>query len=212
VSENGELLPVQMDVVVDSDEVQQKSAESHSVTPNNQVSSVAVDPVDDEEEVPEKEDPDDHVDDDIITSNESQVQYALRGVNILKQPTILKAELHEHQFHGISWMVHMFQHGMPMILGDQMGLGKTIQTIGFLAYMQESMNIRGPHLVVVPLSVLSNWIAEIERFCPSFRAVRFHGPKDERMRIKEEELNDINEFDIVVTTFEMLVSGTHSLT
>lgn len=56
-----------------------------------------------------------------------------------------------------------------------MGLGKTIQTIGFLAYLQTNMNKKGPHLIVVPLSVLSNWLAEIEKFCPAFRAVRFHG-------------------------------------
>ncbi len=72
-------------------------------------------------------------------------------------------------------MVHMFQNGMPMILGDQMGLGKTIQSIGYMAALQQHLNKKGPFLIVVPLSVLSNWISEIERFCPSFRAVRFHG-------------------------------------
>lgn len=72
-------------------------------------------------------------------------------------------------------MVHMFQQGVPMILGDQMGLGKTIQSIGFLAYLHHTLHKKGPHLIVVPLSVLSNWISEIEKFCPSFRAVRFHG-------------------------------------
>jgi SWI/SNF-related matrix-associated actin-dependent regulator of chromatin subfamily A member 5 len=72
-------------------------------------------------------------------------------------------------------MVHMFSNGMPMILGDQMGLGKTLQSIGFFAYLQHEMGQGGPHLVVVPLSVLSNWLSEIEKFCPSFRAVRFHG-------------------------------------
>jgi SWI/SNF-related matrix-associated actin-dependent regulator of chromatin subfamily A member 5 len=56
-----------------------------------------------------------------------------------------------------------------------MGLGKTIQTIGFHAYLYSTLKINGPHLIVVPLSVLSNWISEIEKFCPSFRAVRFHG-------------------------------------
>lgn len=56
-----------------------------------------------------------------------------------------------------------------------MGLGKTIQSIGFMACLQAHLNKKGPFLVVVPLSVLSNWISEIERFCPSFRAVRFHG-------------------------------------
>ena len=69
----------------------------------------------------------------------------------------------------------MFTNGMPMILGDQMGLGKTIQSIGLLAHLQCALGQGGPHLVVVPLSVLSNWLSEIERFCPSMRAVRFHG-------------------------------------
>jgi coenzyme F420-reducing hydrogenase delta subunit len=87
-----------------------------------------------------------------------------------------------------------------------MGLGKTIQTIGFLAYLHEKLQKQGPHLVVVPLSVLSNWISEIERFAPAFRTVRFHGPKSERDRIKEEEMKDLKEFDIVVTTYEILVS------
>jgi SWI/SNF-related matrix-associated actin-dependent regulator of chromatin subfamily A member 5 len=32
------------------------------------------------------------------------------------------------------------------------------------------------------------------------------GPKNERNRIKEEELGDLSEFDIVVTTYEILVS------
>lgn len=72
-------------------------------------------------------------------------------------------------------MAHMFSNGMPMILGDQMGLGKTIQSIGLLAHLQSALGQGGPHLVVVPLSVLSNWLSEIERFCPSMRAVRFHG-------------------------------------
>ena len=139
-------------------------------------------------------------------AEEEILAYALKGVELIEQPPTLKAELHDHQIQGISWMVHMFKNGMPMMLGDQMGLGKTIQTIGFLAYLQHFMNKRGPHLIVVPLSVLSNWMSEIERFCPTFRAIRFHGPKDERERIKNEEIDNLKEFDIVVTTYEMLVS------
>jgi SNF2 family DNA or RNA helicase len=50
--------------------------------------------------------------------------------------------------------------------------------------LQDNLNVKGPHLVVVPLSVLSNWMIEFERFCPSMRCVRFHGPKVERTRIK----------------------------
>ena len=136
----------------------------------------------------------------------SSALVSLQGVPLLQPPSSLKAELHAHQLEGISWMTHMYSLGMPMILGDQMGLGKTVQTIGFIAALREFKEQGGPHLVVVPLSVLSNWMAEIERFCPSLRAIRFHGPKTERERIKHDELSDPQNFDVVVTTFEMLVA------
>lgn len=46
--------------------------------------------------------------------------------------------------------------------------------------MYEFMGIQGPHLIVVPKSTLSNWMNELKRWCPSLRAIRFHGHKDER--------------------------------
>jgi helicase SWR1 len=38
-----------------------------------------------------------------------------------------------------------------------MGLGKTIQTIAFLAELAISKGIWGPHLVIVPTSIIINW-------------------------------------------------------
>ncbi len=131
----------------------------------------------------------------------------LNGVEILSTPSSIKATLYEHQVQGLSWLMYMYENGMPAILGDQMGLGKTLQSIALMAALKEN-DIQGPHLVVAPLSVLSNWITELNRFCPSLRLVRFHGPKDERNRIKEEELHDLQEFDVVVTTYEMFAAET----
>merc|ERR1711871_1174432 len=130
----------------------------------------------------------------------------LDGNEIIKQPEQLTATLHEHQINGISWMVSMFNKGMSMILGDQMGLGKTIQSIGFISYLKYTQKQQGPYLVVMPLSVLSNWMSEFEKFCPRLKVIRFHGPKGERNRIKTEEINDLENFDVLLTTYEMLVS------
>ena len=47
-----------------------------------------------------------------------------------------------------------------------MGLGKTIQTIALLAYIIEFKNNRGPFLIVVPLSTLSNWVNECAKWAP----------------------------------------------
>ncbi len=129
----------------------------------------------------------------------------LRDVEFLSVPSSIKATLHKHQVEGLSWLMYMYEEGMPAILGDQMGLGKTLQSIALMAALKES-DVHGPHLIVAPLSVLSNWINELNRFCPSLRLVRFHGPKGERNRIKTEELHDLQEFDVVVTTYEMVVA------
>lgn len=62
-----------------------------------------------------------------------------------------------------------------------MGLGKTIQVIGFLCALWERFHIRGPHLVVMPLSVLSSWEGDIQTFCGDAFDVYVHqGEKNAR--------------------------------
>ncbi|TYZ62256.1 hypothetical protein PybrP1_000860 [[Pythium] brassicae (nom. inval.)] len=68
--------------------------------------------------------------------------------------------------------------------------------------------ISGPHIVLVPKSTLSNWLAEFHRWCPSLRAVKFHGDKPERQRVIDDVLcpglpDAKRKFDVCVTTFEM---------
>lgn len=61
------------------------------------------------------------------------------------------------------------------------------QTITFLSYLKFERNVAGPHLVVVPLSVLPSWMSEFKKWCPSFRVVRLHcNDVDERQRLRKE--------------------------
>ena len=77
-----------------------------------------------------------------------------------------------------------------------MGLGKTLQTISLIQYLKEhdpktgSGTLQRPFLVVCPLSVLSSWMAELKRWAPHLRAVRFHGPVKERDQIKKVVMGD----------------------
>lgn len=116
---------------------------------------------------------------------------SLKNFKRIKKPSILLTDLYPHQEEGISWLAHMYTNGMPMILADQMGLGKTVQTIGLLAHLYEEYKIKGPHLIVVPLTLLSNWLIELKKFCPFFNVIKFYGNKKERERIKNEELNNL---------------------
>jgi hypothetical protein len=52
---------------------------------------------------------------------------------------------------------------LPPRLTSQ-GLGKTVQCVSFLGLLAERMTVRGPFLVVVPLSVVPNWIKEFKRW------------------------------------------------
>jgi hypothetical protein len=55
------------------------------------------------------------------------------------------------------------QNGLNGILADQMGLGKTVQTIGFLSHLRHH-KVLGPYLVLGPLSTLTNWTSEFARY------------------------------------------------
>ncbi|CAI5732407.1 unnamed protein product [Peronospora destructor] len=139
------------------------------------------------------------------------------GVRLTKQPSVIKfGTMRAYQLEGLSWMVNLARQGINGILADEMGLGKTLQTISVLGYFLEFENITGPHIVLVPKSTLSNWLAEFERWCPSLRAVKFHGNKEERLRCVQEVLcpglsDAKRKFDVCVTTFEMCLKEKSAL-
>jgi SNF2 family DNA or RNA helicase len=55
-----------------------------------------------------------------------------------------------------------------------MGLGKTVQSISALNYVFETFNMRGPFLIVAPMSTMEHWKREIENWT-EMNAVVFHG-------------------------------------
>lgn len=77
-------------------------------------------------------------------------------------PLLTGGKLKSYQLKGVKWLISLWQNGLNGILADQMGLGKTIQTIGFLAHLKGN-GMDGPYLVIAPLSTLSNWVNEISR-------------------------------------------------
>lgn len=95
------------------------------------------------------------------------------------------------QLSDLSFLVFLYNNGFSGILGDKMGLGKTLQTLSLFQYPEEldrkqdvrSEEIR-PYLVVFPLSILNSWVSEARRWVPRLRVLRFHGASTERARLK----------------------------
>lgn len=104
-----------------------------------------------------------------------------KHVFLTQQPSCIKfGKLKAYQLEALNWMIHLAEKGLNGILADEMGLGKTVQSISILAYHYEFLNVQGPHLVCVPKSTLSNWMNELARWCPSLRAIKFHGAREDR--------------------------------
>jgi len=90
--------------------------------------------------------------------------------NAVPQPIL--TPLKQHQIESFQWQVDAWKAGLPGVLNaDEPGLGKTLQTISFLVWLNEHMQRtpadRGPILIVAPTSLLENWEQEVKRHVAS---------------------------------------------
>lgn len=143
--------------------------------------------------------------------------------DVLKQPSMFKGSLKSYQLKGLTWLVDLYDQGINGILADDMGelslifrdlifagLGKTIQSIAFLAHLAEEKDIWGPFLIVTPSSTLHNWQQEINKFCPHLRSLPYWGTVKERQTIRK-FWNPKNlytkdaPFHVVITSYSLAV-------
>lgn len=121
-----------------------------------------------------------------------------------KFPFLLKHPLREYQHIGLDWLVTMYEKRLNGILADEMGLGKTIMTIALLAHLACEKGIWGPHLIVVPTSVLLNWETEFLKWCPAFKILTYFGSAKERKHKRQGWLKP-NSFHICITTYRLVI-------
>lgn len=95
-------------------------------------------------------------------------------------PFLLKNQLREYQLIGLHWLRALHDNKINGILADEMGLGKTIQTIALIAHLACNKGIWGPHLIVVPTTIIINWEIEFKKWCPSLKILSYYGNQKER--------------------------------
>ncbi len=117
----------------------------------------------------------------------------------VKEPRGFSGTLRPYQREGLGWLGFLREFGLGGILADDMGLGKTIQVLALLKSHRTPSKSSGlPSLVVVPRSLLYNWIEEAGRFTPSLKVVEYGGPGREKLQPK------LARYDLVVTTYGTL--------
>ncbi|XP_050474454.1 ATP-dependent helicase brm-like [Bombus huntii] len=123
---------------------------------------------------------------------------------VTEQASIMvNGKLKEYQIKGLEWLVSLFNNNLNGILADEMGLGKTIQTIALVTYLMEKKKVNGPFLIIVPLSTLSNWVLEFEKWAPSVVVVSYKGSPANRRAIQSQMR--ATKFNVLLTTYEYVI-------
>ncbi|GAA5968782.1 hypothetical protein JCM11641_000731 [Rhodosporidiobolus odoratus] len=119
----------------------------------------------------------------------------LPPMNLPQGKLITGGSLKDYQLEGQNWLIQRYifaLHGA--ILADEMGTGKTLQSISFIAFIHEHIRKAGqaetdkPAIVICPKPVLHNWKAEFEKFAPSIPILVYHGNPQERADMRQHEL------------------------
>ncbi|TVQ55754.1 MAG: DEAD/DEAH box helicase [Phycisphaerales bacterium] len=133
-----------------------------------------------------------------------------QNVPIIEQPKGFQGELRPYQRTGLSWLAFLDKFHLGACLADDMGLGKTIQLIALLQHERQNNGAPpGPTLLVVPTSVISNWVREIERFTPGMSVHVQHGPE---RPTGTQFVDTVYASDVVLTTYALVSRDREMLT
>jgi superfamily II DNA or RNA helicase len=144
-------------------------------------------------------------------------------------PTTINAKLEPHQLYAFLWQLDAWRAGLPGILNaDEQGLGKTLQTLSFMAWLSEQMSqdnvLTLPFLIVAPTSLLRNWEDEVEKhlapgiwgepvrlYGSGLKSWRAHGARgrdiqDGHSKLDLSALTDGDGPRLVITTYQTLAN------
>lgn len=119
------------------------------------------------------------------------------GTNEIALGTDFKATLRDYQKRGVEWLAEMRDLGLGACLADDMGLGKTVQVLAWLSALRQTGPIRA--LLVVPASLLGNWMDEMAKFAPNLRGYLLHPSVNRGLAPRAWDTAEV-----IVTTYGML--------
>jgi DNA repair protein RAD16 len=117
-----------------------------------------------------------------------------------EQPAGISRQLKSFQLEGLDWMMRQEKSQWKGgLLGDEMGMGKTIQAVSLI---MSDFPAKEPSLVVVPPVALMQWQAEINSYTGGkLKVLVYHNtnPKVKNMRVKE-----LKSFNVIMVSYSGL--------
>jgi superfamily II DNA or RNA helicase len=123
---------------------------------------------------------------------------AFDGIVPTDPPPGFVGELRPYQRDTLGWFDFLRRFGFGGCLADDMGLGKTVQVLALLESRRTAPDRAGPTLVVVPRSLVFNWMQEAARFTPQLRIFDHSGVD------RPKGADHLADYDLIVTTYGTL--------
>ncbi|SMR50963.1 unnamed protein product [Zymoseptoria tritici ST99CH_1E4] len=166
-------------------------------------------------QAPSPDDPKQDAEEDV---EEMDVVEDLGAKTLVPIPSMMRGTLRSYQHAGLDWLASLYRNGTNGILADEMGLGKTIQTISLLAHLAEAHEVWDTHLVIVPTSVILNWVTEFHKFLPGFRVLAYYGTFEERVAKRKGWSNDPHHenkekrgYNVVITSYNVAMQDINAI-
>ncbi len=112
------------------------------------------------------------------------------------------ANLRPYQQFGLNWLSLMRKLNLGACLADDMGLGKTIQVIALLNNLRS--NAHEKILLIIPATLIGNWINEIKKFAPYLKYYILHSSENKKLENINFD-NLLNNYNLFITTYGMLL-------
>src|SRR5471030_2077038 len=113
-------------------------------------------------------------------------------------PEGLNATLRPYQLEGLSWMQSLRQLEVGGILADDMGLGKTLQTLAHILSEKQAGRLDRPCMVVMPTSLIPNWLDEAAHFTPHLKVLALYGAG------RKKHFEQLQDYALLLTTYALL--------
>lgn len=112
-------------------------------------------------------------------------------------PVHFRGKLRQYQKSGLDWLFFLHQFHFGGILADDMGLGKTVQVISLLSKLKEASRPNRPTLIIMPLTLIFNWVDELAKFAPDLSVLVYSGSRQDRLEL----LREFNQYDVILCSY-----------
>ncbi|WP_432708804.1 DEAD/DEAH box helicase [Pedobacter sp.] len=120
------------------------------------------------------------------------------NIDDVQMPVNFKGELRGYQKAGYNWFSFLRAYNFGGCLADDMGLGKTIQTLALLQKLKEDneqADTPGTSLIIMPTSLIYNWLNEARKFTPKLKILAHTGTN------RDKAVDKFIKYDVVITTY-----------